>query len=167
VTKGQGAPEIDIFEAERDKDNPTGQVTSQSAKFAPFSHDYVYPQLDTPLSIQRRRDRIPTGVALCELNLFFFHLIGFVDEPSSISQHAVSGRGCLPGCSRGRGRNLRNWVCRFLVRLASCFDNLCYKGFEYWANPSNPGEGYITWTDDKQKSRLQLLPLGMRYGSIK
>jgi hypothetical protein len=97
VTKGRGAPEIDIFEAERDNDNPAGQVTSQNAQFAPFSHDYVYPQLDTPFSVQRRRGRIPPGVALCELKLFFFHLIGFVDEPSSISQQAVSGRGCLPG----------------------------------------------------------------------
>jgi Beta-glucan synthesis-associated protein SKN1/KRE6/Sbg1 len=37
---GRCAPEIDIFEAERDKVNPTGQVASQSA---PFTQDYVYP----------------------------------------------------------------------------------------------------------------------------
>ena len=42
VTQGRGAPEIDIFEAERDKANPTGQVASQSAQFAPFTHDYIY-----------------------------------------------------------------------------------------------------------------------------
>ncbi|KAJ3555502.1 hypothetical protein NP233_g12195 [Leucocoprinus birnbaumii] len=40
--RGRGAPEIDIFEAEKDKDNAEGQVVSQSAQFAPFSHDYVY-----------------------------------------------------------------------------------------------------------------------------
>jgi beta-glucan synthesis-associated protein KRE6 len=42
VTQGRGSPEIDIFEAKRDKANPTGQVASQSAQFAPFSHDYTY-----------------------------------------------------------------------------------------------------------------------------
>ncbi|KAH8827649.1 beta-glucan synthesis-associated [Flagelloscypha sp. PMI_526] len=40
-TKGRGAPEIDIFEAEHDKSEPTGHVISQSSQFAPFSHDYV------------------------------------------------------------------------------------------------------------------------------
>lgn len=40
--KGRGAPEIDIFEVEKDKINPTGQVASQSAQFAPFTHDYLY-----------------------------------------------------------------------------------------------------------------------------
>lgn len=42
VNKGRGAPEIDIFEIEKDKANPTGQVASQSAQFAPFTHDYLY-----------------------------------------------------------------------------------------------------------------------------
>ncbi|KAH9006339.1 beta-glucan synthesis-associated [Lactarius hatsudake] len=41
VTKGRGAPEIDIFEAEHNKQG-NGGVISQSAQFAPFSHDYVY-----------------------------------------------------------------------------------------------------------------------------
>ncbi|KAK2459278.1 hypothetical protein APHAL10511_008699 [Amanita phalloides] len=39
---GRGAPEIDVFEVEKDKGNPTGQVASQSAQFAPFTHDYDY-----------------------------------------------------------------------------------------------------------------------------
>lgn len=39
---GRGAPEIDIFEIEKDKVNPTGQVASQSAQFAPFSANYGY-----------------------------------------------------------------------------------------------------------------------------
>jgi hypothetical protein len=42
VTQGRGKPEIDIFEVEKVKVNPTDQVTSQSAPFAPFSHDYTY-----------------------------------------------------------------------------------------------------------------------------
>ncbi|KAF8996765.1 glycoside hydrolase family 16 protein [Hymenopellis radicata] len=40
--RGRGAPEIDIFEAERDKAAGVGQVVSQSAQFAPFTADYVY-----------------------------------------------------------------------------------------------------------------------------
>jgi hypothetical protein len=42
VSQGCGTPEIDIFEAEKDKDNHTGQVVLQSVQFAPVSHDYVY-----------------------------------------------------------------------------------------------------------------------------
>jgi len=40
--RGRGAPELDIFEAEKDKDNTDGQVVSQSAQVAPFTHDYLY-----------------------------------------------------------------------------------------------------------------------------
>lgn len=43
TSKGRGVPEIDILEAERNKTTPSvGQVVSQSAQFAPFSHDYTY-----------------------------------------------------------------------------------------------------------------------------
>ena len=42
-SKGRGAPEIDIFEASRDKSRPPiGGTVSQSAQFAPFTHDYLY-----------------------------------------------------------------------------------------------------------------------------
>lgn len=40
---GRGVPEIDILEAERNKEaGGEGQVVSQSAQFAPFTHDYLY-----------------------------------------------------------------------------------------------------------------------------
>ena len=43
TSKGRGVPEIDIFEAERNKTTDSvGQVVSQSAQFAPFTHDYLY-----------------------------------------------------------------------------------------------------------------------------
>ena len=42
TSRGRGAPEIDVFEAEKDKSFAIGQVASQSAQFAPFSHDYEY-----------------------------------------------------------------------------------------------------------------------------
>lgn len=41
VTVGRGSPEIDILEAEKNKLGPGGKV-SQSAQFAPFSHDFFY-----------------------------------------------------------------------------------------------------------------------------
>ena len=41
-SKGRGVPEIDIIEAELNKTSDTGQVASQSAQFAPFTHDYLY-----------------------------------------------------------------------------------------------------------------------------
>ncbi|EJF56767.1 beta-glucan synthesis-associated [Dichomitus squalens LYAD-421 SS1] len=43
TSKGRGVPEIDILEVERNKTaGSTGQVVSQSAQFAPFTHDYTY-----------------------------------------------------------------------------------------------------------------------------
>ncbi|TFY65614.1 hypothetical protein EVG20_g5481 [Dentipellis fragilis] len=41
VSKGRGAPEIDILEAEHNKQGDGG-VVSQSAQFAPFTHDFLY-----------------------------------------------------------------------------------------------------------------------------
>ncbi|KAI0746638.1 beta-glucan synthesis-associated [Daedaleopsis nitida] len=42
-SKGRGVPEIDIIEAEKDKaDGAVGQVASQSAQYAPFTHDYLF-----------------------------------------------------------------------------------------------------------------------------
>ncbi|KAI0047870.1 glycoside hydrolase family 16 protein [Auriscalpium vulgare] len=41
VSHGRGAPEIDILEAEHNK-HGDGGVVSQSAQFAPFTHDYLY-----------------------------------------------------------------------------------------------------------------------------
>ena len=40
VSVGRGSPEIDIFEAQKNKLGTGGKV-SQSAQFAPFYHDYV------------------------------------------------------------------------------------------------------------------------------
>ena len=42
VSVGRGAPEIDILEVEHNKTGGAGQVVSQSAQFAPFTHDYLY-----------------------------------------------------------------------------------------------------------------------------
>jgi hypothetical protein len=42
VSQGCGAPEIDIFEAEKDKDNHTGQVVLQSRQFVPVSHHHCH-----------------------------------------------------------------------------------------------------------------------------
>jgi beta-glucanase (GH16 family) len=38
-------------------------------------------------------------------------------------------------------------------------------GFEYWANPSNQGEGYITWqVDGKQSHRVGASAVGPDQG---
>lgn len=40
--RGRGAPEIDILEAEKDKNGRDGGSVSQSAQFAPFNINYEY-----------------------------------------------------------------------------------------------------------------------------
>jgi len=47
---GRGAPEIDIFEAEKNKYGPGG-ATSQSAQFAPFSDQYQFPNTSEYVTI--------------------------------------------------------------------------------------------------------------------
>ena len=42
TNKGRGAPEIDVFEAERNKTGGINGIVSQSAQFAPFTHDYLF-----------------------------------------------------------------------------------------------------------------------------
>lgn len=78
-SKGRGVPEIDILEVEKNKTaNSVGQVVSQSAQFAPFTHDYLYSNDTTdeytiynPL-ITRANDyrgsavSVPTVVFRCE-----------------------------------------------------------------------------------------------------
>jgi hypothetical protein len=49
--RGRGAPEIDVLEAELNKLTQEGQVVSQSAQFAPFTHDYVFGNVSALLPI--------------------------------------------------------------------------------------------------------------------
>jgi Beta-glucan synthesis-associated protein SKN1/KRE6/Sbg1 len=40
-----------------------------------------------------------------------------------------------------------------------------FTGFEYWANPSNPPEGFITWmVDDQESARLGAASVGPDQG---
>ncbi|KAI0795085.1 beta-glucan synthesis-associated [Abortiporus biennis] len=112
VTKGRGAPEIDVLEAERNKtDGSVGQVVSQSAQFAPFSHDYTYKN-DTQDAWW------VYDTSLTRANNY----------KGSAVQQAISALTTLPdNMFQGSGAN---------------FTTL---GFEYWANPKNPDEGFITW----------------------
>ncbi|OBZ77829.1 Beta-glucan synthesis-associated protein KRE6 [Grifola frondosa] len=118
VTKGRGAPEIDILEAERNKTSGVGQVVSQSAQFAPFTHDYIYG--NTTQDEWWIRDP-----SITRANSY----------KGSAIQQAVSALTNLPDdMFQGSGQ---------------VFTPL---GFEYWANPSSPAEGFITWQVNGQPS---------------
>lgn len=111
VSKGRGAPEIDILEAEKDKLTNVGQVVSQSAQFAPFTHDYLY-QNDTT------DEWWINDTSITRPNTY----------RGSPVQQAVSALTHLPdNMFQGSGQ---------------VFTTL---GFEYWTNPSNPSDGFITW----------------------
>ncbi|TFK87206.1 glycoside hydrolase family 16 protein [Polyporus arcularius HHB13444] len=112
VSKGRGVPEIDILEAEKNKtDGGVGQVASQSAQFAPFTHDYLYNNATTD-----------------QWNVFDPSISRPNDYRGSAIQQAVSGLTNLPdNMFQGSG---------------AVFTPL---GFEYWANPANRDEGFITW----------------------
>lgn len=120
VSQGRGAPEIDALEAQKNKLGDGGKV-SQSAQFAPFTHDYLYNNDSTD----------------------FFEIYDDVITQAnsyrgSAVQQAVSGLTDLPAdIYNGSGGNFYTF------------------GFEYWTDPANPDEGYITWVaNGKQSLRM-------------
>ncbi|KAH9896744.1 beta-glucan synthesis-associated [Cubamyces lactineus] len=129
---GRGVPEIDILEAERNKEaGGEGQVVSQSAQFAPFTHDYLYLN-DTQDEWWIYDDTITRP------NTY----------KGSAIQQAVSALTTLPDdMFQGSG---------------AVFKTL---GFEYWADPKNRGDGFITWqVDGKATVRLGASAMGPDQG---
>ena len=117
MTKGRGAPEIDVLEAQKNKLGDGGKV-SQSAQFAPFSHDYWYDNSTTNnFNIQ--------NLAVTQANTYL----------GSALQQAVSGLTDLPtDIFNGSGGNYYTF------------------GFEYWTDPANPDQGFITWQSEGQQT---------------
>ncbi|KAH8827236.1 beta-glucan synthesis-associated [Flagelloscypha sp. PMI_526] len=112
--RGRGAPEIDIFEAEIDKDTQVGQVISQSAQFAPFNADYNFLNATTD-----------------EFQIFNTAKTRMNSYKGSAIQQAVSS------VSKVADDGFQGSGARKVVY-----------GFEYWANPSNRDEGFISWLSD-------------------
>ncbi|EIW55856.1 beta-glucan synthesis-associated [Trametes versicolor FP-101664 SS1] len=130
---GRGVPEIDILEAEKNKtDGGVGQVVSQSAQFAPFTHDYLYTNdtQDAWWIYDSSRSRANT-------------------YKGSAIQQAVSALTDLPDdMFQGSGANFKTL------------------GFEYWANPKNRDEGFITWqTDGTPSVRMGASAMGPDMGT--
>lgn len=126
VNVGRGAPEIDILEVEHNKLG-SGQVVSQSAQFAPFSHDYTY--------LNNTQDE------------------WFINTPNITNANSYQGSA----------------VQQAISALTVLPDNLFQEsgaqfttfGFEYWSDPSNPSDGYITWqTAGVESARLGAAALG-------
>src|ERR1700753_242878 len=59
--KGRGAPEIDVFEGERNKTGAPGGIVSQSAQFAPFTHDYLFDTSPDKYTIYNRDLTVPNN----------------------------------------------------------------------------------------------------------
>ncbi|PIL27407.1 hypothetical protein GSI_10555 [Ganoderma sinense ZZ0214-1] len=116
-SKGRGVPEIDILEVQKNKTaNSVGQVVSQSAQFAPFTHDYLYLNDTTD-----------------EYTIYNPLITRANDYRGSAVQQALSALTNLPDdMFQGSGANFKTL------------------GFEYWANPSNRNEGFITWQSNGQ-----------------
>jgi len=114
-SKGRGAPEIDVLEAQKNKLGPGAKV-SQSAQFAPFSHDYVYANTT-------QDEWWVYNETITQSNTYV----------GSALQQALSGLTDIdPQYFNGTGGDFQTY------------------GFEYWANPQNRGEGFITWMSGGQ-----------------
>ncbi|KAI1798328.1 beta-glucan synthesis-associated [Ganoderma leucocontextum] len=132
-SKGRGVPEIDILEVERNKTTDSvGQVVSQSAQFAPFTHDYLYLNDTTD-----------------EYTIYNPLITRANDYRGSAVQQALSALTNLPDdMFQGSGANFKTL------------------GFEYWANPSNRNEGFITWQSNGQPTyRVGATAMGPDQGS--
>ncbi|KAI0687091.1 beta-glucan synthesis-associated [Cytidiella melzeri] len=132
VSAGRGAPEIDILEVEHNKtDGAVGQVVSQSAQFAPFTHDYLYGNSTED-----------------EFVIYTPELTVANSYRGSPVQQAVSCLTDLPDdMFQGSGANFKTL------------------GFEYWADPDKPEDGFITWQTNGQPSyRLGAAAVGPDQG---
>lgn len=109
--KGRGAPEIDVFEAERNKTGAPGGIVSQSAQFAPFTHDYLFDNSTSDrYTIYNREITVPNNYR------------------GSAVQQSVSALTDVPdNMFEGSGQVFTKF------------------GFEYWAEPTAPENGFITW----------------------
>lgn len=146
-------PEIDILEVEKNKTaNSVGQVVSQSAQFAPFTHDYMYLNDTTDEytiynpSITRPNDYRGSAVLVSRLCSIAKECTdGFI----RCSQQALSALTNLPDdMFQGSGANFKTL------------------GFEYWANPSNRNEGFITWQSNGQPTyRIGATAMGPDQGT--
>jgi beta-glucan synthesis-associated protein KRE6 len=79
-TQGRGAPEIDVLEAEANKQTGVGQVVSQSAQFAPFTQDYDYDP--TQFTIYNSQTTIPNTYVGSPLYVFPCHRARYVFSDS-------------------------------------------------------------------------------------
>lgn len=109
--KGRGAPEIDVFEGERNKTGAPGGIVSQSAQFAPFTHDYLFDNSTSDkYTIFNNSITVPNSYR------------------GSAVQQSVSALTNVPdNMFEGSGQVFTKF------------------GFEYWAEPTSPENGFITW----------------------
>ncbi|KIJ29670.1 glycoside hydrolase family 16 protein, partial [Sphaerobolus stellatus SS14] len=106
-SKGRGAPEIDVIEAQIDTTNREGQA-SQSFQVAPFNALYQFDNSSSAVNI--------TDKSITKFNPF----------KGSITQQAISGVTQL-GTEAYGGKAFQKY------------------GYEWWSNPGNRDEGYISW----------------------
>ena len=134
--KGRGAPEIDVFEAERNKTGGIGGIVSQSAQFAPFTHDYLYddstPDRHTIYNPEITVQNTYRGSAVCVTILPFE--VAFTDHVEYRQQSVSSLTNVPDDMFEGSGQVFTKF------------------GFEYWAEPSAPEKGFITWMVDGNPS---------------
>ncbi|KAK7062740.1 hypothetical protein VNI00_000228 [Paramarasmius palmivorus] len=140
--RGRGAPEIDIIEIQHDGVILPGTVASQSAQFAPFTHDYEF-------------DNSTENYRIFDTSVTYPNT--YVGSPL---QQAVSGLTHVPddGFDIAGGRFATYGMC-FVIGYEFVTERR-NTGFEYWANPSNRDEGFITWQVDG-KASVQMRPGAM------
>jgi len=100
-----------VFEAERNKTGGLGGIVSQSAQFAPFTHDYLY-DTSTPdrHTIYNPDITVPNNY-----------------RGSAVQQSVSSLTNVPDNMFEGSGQVFTKF------------------GFEYWAEPTAPENGFITW----------------------
>ncbi|KAF8462492.1 beta-glucan synthesis-associated protein-domain-containing protein [Gautieria morchelliformis] len=126
---GRGAPEIDVFEAQKNKLGDGGKV-SQSAQFAPFAHDYVFPN--------------GTGAAS------FFDAGVTRQNTYQGEQQAVLALTTVPESMSCHVRLASPSVADPSPPLP--FAPPTHTGFEHLGDPSDAGARYITWQVDGKPS---------------
>lgn len=152
-TYGRAAPEIDIFEAQKSKVGPGGRV-SQSAQMAPFSSFYYFPNTSADATIYNAQET--------SLNTYRYVLspgsCAFVIDHICLGQRFRSVRTILSPNALITLTVFHQLISQQAISALTDLNDTNFAGggaqftkfgVEYWSNPDNRQEGFITWVADQ------------------
>jgi beta-glucan synthesis-associated protein KRE6 len=159
---GRASPEIDIFEAQKNKQGTGGRV-SQSVQMAPFSNLYYFPNTSADVTINNP-DSTHLNSYRCSSIPFFPSALSLALIALYHGSHNVVDLPCKFECAIFPLFPLNTGM--FRQQAISALTDLNSTtfaeggaqftkfGIEYWSDPNNRQNGFINWIADQPVFRI-------------